>query len=100
LGAQQTDAYQANRNLMLSKKAHTDSIPMLEIEAHEVRCTHGSTTSQLDPEELFYLQSRGIPSDPATKLVVEGFFVPVLDRIPLRAVRQRLKAAIQEKMGN
>ena len=100
LGAQQTDAYQANRNLMLSKKARADSIPMLEIEAHEVRCTHGSTTSQLDAEELFYLQSRGIPSEPATKLIVEGFFVPVLDRIPLRAVRQRLKEAIRDKMGN
>lgn len=97
-GAQQTDAYQANRNLMLSKHAHADSIPMLEIEAHEVRCTHGSTTSQMDPEELFYLQSRGISRDPATKLIVEGFFVPVLDRIPLREVRQRLKLAIQEKM--
>lgn len=97
-GAQQTDAYQANRNLMLSKKARADSIPMLEIEAHEVRCTHGSTTSQLDTEELFYLQSRGIPFDPATKLIVEGFFVPVFDRIPLRAVRDRLKAAVQSKM--
>jgi Fe-S cluster assembly protein SufD len=97
-GAQQTDAYQANRNLMLSKKSRADSIPMLEIEAHEVRCTHGSTTSQLDPEELFYLQSRGIPEEPATKLIVEGFFVPVLDRIPLRAVRERLKAAIRDKM--
>lgn len=98
-GAQQTDAYQANRNLMLSKNAHADSIPSLEIEAHEVRCTHGSTTSQMDQEELFYLQSRGIPLDPATKLVVEGFFVPVLDRIPLRSVRDRLKEAIQRKMA-
>ncbi|MDQ4075885.1 MAG: Fe-S cluster assembly protein SufD [Chloroflexota bacterium] len=98
-GAQQTDAYQANRNLMLSKNAHADSIPMLEIEAHEVRCTHGSTTSQMDPEELFYMQSRGIPKEPATKLIVEGFFVPVLDRIPLRSVRNRLKDAIQRKMS-
>ncbi len=98
-GAQQTDAYQANRNLMLAKNAHADSIPMLEIEAHEVRCTHGSTTSQMDPEELFYMQSRGIPTDPATKLIVEGFFVPVLDRIPLRSVRNRLKDAIQRKMS-
>lgn len=97
-GAQQTDAYQANRNLMLSKNAHADSIPGLEIEAHEVRCTHGSTTSQLDQEELFYLQTRGIPTDPATKLIVEGFFVPVLDRIPLREVRDRLKDAIHRKM--
>ncbi len=98
-GAQQTDAYQANRNLMLSKNAHADSIPQLEIEAHEVRCTHGSTTSQMDQEELFYLQSRGIRKDPATKLIVEGFYVPVLDRIPLREVRDRLRTAIQNKMA-
>jgi Fe-S cluster assembly protein SufD len=97
-GAQQTDAYQANRNLMLSKNAHADSIPGLEIEAHEVRCTHGSTTSQMDPEELFYLQTRGIQTEPATRLIVEGFFVPVLDRIPLREVRDRLKDAIHRKM--
>lgn len=97
-GAQQTDAYQANRNLMLSRSAHADSIPQLEIEAHEVRCTHGSTTSQMDQEELFYLMSRGIPKEPATHLVVEGFFVPVLDRIPLREVRNRLKDAIQAKL--
>ncbi|MBA3534464.1 MAG: Fe-S cluster assembly protein SufD [Ardenticatenales bacterium] len=99
-GAQQTDAYQANRNLMLSRSAHADSIPQLEIEAHEVRCTHGSTTSQMDQEELFYLQSRGIDKDPATKLIVEGFYVPVLDRIPLREVRARLKAAIQSRMSS
>ena len=84
---------------MLSKQARADSIPGLEIEAHEVRCTHGSTTSQMDAEEIFYLQSRGIPSEPATKLIVEGFFVPVLDRIPLREVRNRLKGAIQAKMA-
>jgi Fe-S cluster assembly protein SufD len=98
-GAQQTDAYQANRNLMLSKNAHADSIPQLEIEAHEVRCTHGSTTSQMDQEELFYIQSRGIDKDPATKMIVEGFFGPVLDRIPLREVRRRLQDAIQRKMS-
>ncbi len=98
-GAQHTDAYQANRNLMLSRNAHADSIPGLEIEAHEVRCTHGSTTSQLDEEELFYMHSRGIPNEAATKLIVEGFFVPVIDRIPLREVRDRLKDAINQKIG-
>ena len=98
-GAQQTDAYQANRNLMLSRNAHADSIPQLEIEANDVRCTHGSTTSQMDQEELFYMQSRGIGKDAATKLIVEGFFVPVLDRIPLREVRRRLQDAIQAKMS-
>lgn len=98
-GAQRTDAYQANRNLMLSKKAHADSIPQLEIEANDVRCTHGSTTSQLDEEELFYLMSRGIARDQAVRLIVDGFFMPVLDRIPLREVRTRLKNAVVAKMG-
>jgi Fe-S cluster assembly protein SufD len=97
-GAQQTDAYQANRNLMLSKKAHADSIPQLEIEANDVRCTHGSTTSQLDEEELFYLMSRGIRRDDAVRVIVEGFFAPVLDRIPLREVRRRLKSAVTAKL--
>lgn len=97
-GAQRTDAYQANRNLMLSKKAHADSIPQLEIEANDVRCTHGSTTSQLDEEELFYLMSRGVPRHQAVRLIVDGFFVPVLDRIPLREVRRRLKNAVATKM--
>lgn len=98
-GAQRTDAYQANRNLMLSKKAHADSIPQLEIEANDVRCTHGSTTAQLDEEEMFYLMSRGIPREQGVRLIVDGFFVPVLDRIPLREVRNRLKDAVAAKMN-
>lgn len=98
-GAQYTDAYQADRNLMLSDKAHADSIPMLEIEANEVRCTHGATLTQLDEEELFYLMSRGISRDLATNLIVDGFYAPVLERIPLRSVRDRLRQAIHERMG-
>ncbi|RME12689.1 MAG: Fe-S cluster assembly protein SufD [Ardenticatenia bacterium] len=99
-GAQQTDAYQANRNLVLSPQAHADSIPMLEIEANDVRCTHGATISQLDEEELFYLMARGIPRKEATNLIVDGFFAPVIDRIPLRTVRDRLKTVIHERMEN
>ncbi|MDQ7030412.1 MAG: Fe-S cluster assembly protein SufD [Ardenticatenia bacterium] len=98
-GAQQTDAYQANRNLILSPKAHADSIPMLEIEANDVRCTHGATISQIDEEELFYLMSRGIPREQATRVIVDGFFAPVLDRIPLRQVRDRLRTVIHERLG-
>lgn len=98
-GAQFTDAYQADRNLMLSEKAHADSIPMLEIEANEVRCTHGATLTQLDEEELFYLMSRGINEQMATNLIVDGFYSPVLERIPLRDVRDRLKQAIRDRMG-
>lgn len=96
-GAQRTDAYQANRNLLLSEEARADSIPGLEIEADDVRCTHGSTVGQLDPEELFYLMSRGIPRPAAGQLLINGFFAPVLDRIPLKSVREQLQSIIARK---
>ena len=97
--AQRSDAYQANRNLALSHDARTDSIPGLEIEADDVRCTHGSTVSQIDREEVFYLMSRGIPQPVAEQLIVNAFFQPVLDRIPHDSVRHRLEASLAAKMG-
>jgi Fe-S cluster assembly protein SufD len=98
-GAQKTDGYQANRNLVLSKGARADSIPGLEILADDVRCTHGATVGQMEEEHLFYLMARGLPRREAEKLVVDGFFDPVLQRIPFEGVRQRLKKAIEAKMG-
>jgi Fe-S cluster assembly protein SufD len=98
-GAQKTDGYQANRNLTLSKGARADSIPGLEILADDVRCTHGATVGQMEEEHLFYLMARGLPRAEAEKLVVDGFFDPVLQRIPFEGVRQRLKKAIEAKMG-
>jgi len=98
-GAQRTDAYQANRNLALSHDARTDSIPGLEIEANDVRCTHGSAVSQIDREEVFYLMSRGIPKPVAEQLIVNAFFQPVLDRIPHGRVRHRLERSFAAKMG-
>ncbi len=98
-GAQKTDGYQANRNLLLSKTARADSIPGLEIKADDVRCTHGATVGKIDPEQEFYLQSRGIPPQEAKKLIVEGFFESVMDRIPFEGVKNRLKDAIQLKMN-
>ncbi len=98
-GAQKTDGYQANRNLVLSKNARADSIPGLEILADDVRCTHGATISKIEPEEMFYLLSRGIPKRQAERLVVGGFFSPIMDRIPYEGVRNRLTKAIEEKMG-
>jgi Fe-S cluster assembly protein SufD len=97
--AQRSDAYQANRNLILSPKARADSIPGLEIEANDVRCTHGATVGQVDEEVLFYLRSRGLSEAHAHRLVVEGFFEPLMDRIPLESVRVKLREAIQEKLG-
>ncbi len=98
-GAQKADGYQANRNLVLSKSARADSIPGLEILADDVRCTHGATVGQMEEENLFYLMARGLPRSEAEKLVVDGFFDPVLQRIPFEGVRQRLKKAIEAKMG-
>ncbi len=97
-GAQRTDGYQANRNMVLSRQARADSLPGLEILADDVRCTHGSTVGQLDPEEIFYLMARGIPRVEAEQLVVNGFFLSVLDRIPLKSVREQLQAAIACKV--
>jgi Fe-S cluster assembly protein SufD len=98
-GAQRTDAYQANRNLLLSDQARADSIPGLEILANDVRCTHGATIGQVDEEQLYYLMARGLSRQVAQRLIVEGFFRPVLDRILLEAVRDRLERAIEAKIG-
>ncbi|HSB00183.1 MAG TPA: Fe-S cluster assembly protein SufD, partial [Anaerolineales bacterium] len=98
-GAQKTDGYQANRNLILSKHARADSIPGLEILADDVRCTHGATVGKIDPEQIFYLLSRGIPYHEAERLIVEGFFDPIMQRIPFEGVRTRFLEAIREKMN-
>jgi Fe-S cluster assembly protein SufD len=97
--AQKTDGYQANRNLVLSDQARADSIPGLEILADDVRCTHGATVGKIDPEPIFYLRSRGIPYKEAERLIVEGFFDPIMQRIPFEGVRERFQVAIQQKMG-
>jgi Fe-S cluster assembly protein SufD len=96
--AQKTDGYQANRNLILSPKARADSIPGLEILADDVRCTHGATVGKIDPDSVFYLLSRGIPYAEAEHLIVEGFFDPIMQRIPFDGVRKRFQQAIVNKM--
>ncbi|HEX7975820.1 MAG TPA: SufD family Fe-S cluster assembly protein, partial [Anaerolineales bacterium] len=98
-GAQKTDGYQANRNLVLSSQARADSIPGLEILADDVRCTHGATVGKIDADQVFYLRSRGIPYNEAERLIVEGFFDPIMQRIPFEGVRARFQDAIIEKMG-
>lgn len=97
--AQRSDAYQANRNILLSEHAHADSIPELEIEANDVRCTHGATVGPIDPDQLFYLMARGIPRQEAERLIVEGFFDPLMAKIPLEAVRDELAKVIHKKTG-
>jgi Fe-S cluster assembly protein SufD len=98
-GAEKTDGYQANRNIVLEEGARADSIPGLEILADDVRCTHGATVGKLEQEPLFYLKSRGIPQKDAERVVVEGFFDPIMQRIPFEGVRERFQQAILEKMG-
>lgn len=97
--AQRTDAYQTNRNLLLSSQARADSLPNLEIQADDVRCSHAATVGQLDAEEVFYLLSRGIPKEEAVRLVVFGFFSEVLDQLPMDDVRQELLRAVQRKLA-
>jgi Fe-S cluster assembly protein SufD len=97
-GAQKTNAYQENRNLLLSKTATANSIPGLEILANDVRCTHGATLSQVDREQLFYLIARGLERSEAERLIVRGFFQDVLDRIELEPVREALGAALEARI--
>jgi Fe-S cluster assembly protein SufD len=96
-GARGSDAYQANRNLLLSDSAKADSIPMLEILNNDVRCTHGATVGPVDPEHLFYLESRGIPRRVAQRMVVQGFFQEVLDRLPDRRARDLVEEELERR---
>jgi len=97
-GAQKTNAYQENRNLLLSKTAHADSIPGLEILANDVRCTHGATLGKVDREQLFYLMTRGLTRAEAERMIVLGFFQDVLDRVALGPVREALTAALEARI--
>jgi Fe-S cluster assembly protein SufD len=97
--SQRIDGFQANRNLMLDETARADSIPGLEIEADDVRCTHASAIGKLDEEEIFYLMSRGIPRHTAIEMSVQGFFDPLMRRIPFEGIRTRIFDRIVEKIG-
>jgi Fe-S cluster assembly protein SufD len=96
--AQRTNAYQENRNLMLSPTTHAVPIPGLEILANDVRCTHGATVGQVDREQLFYLMSRGLSRGEAERLIVRGFFSTILDRIELEPVREALGEALEARI--
>jgi len=98
-GAQRTDAYQTNRNLLLSPHARADSLPNLEIEADDVKCSHGATVGELDAEAKFYLMSRGMTKTQGERLVVLGFLGEVLARLPLGGVSEKVTRVIQEKLA-
>jgi Fe-S cluster assembly protein SufD len=97
-GARGSDAFQTNRNIVLSDQAKADSIPNLEIENNDVRCSHAASVGPVDDTALFYLQTRGIPRDEAEQLIVTGFFQEVLERVPLEEVREGLAAAIDAEL--
>jgi Fe-S cluster assembly protein SufD len=98
-GAQQTDAFQESRNLLLSKRAHADAIPGLEIQANDVRCTHAAAIAQIDPEQLFYLRSRGLREEVAKRLVIEGFLAALVERFEDGPVREVLGGALERRLG-
>jgi len=98
--AQRTDAYQTNRNLLLSGKARADSLPNLEIEADDVKCSHGATVGELDAEAKFYLMSRGLDRITAERLVVLGFLGEVLAKLPLGGVVEKVTRVIEEKLAH
>jgi Fe-S cluster assembly protein SufD len=98
VGADKTDGYQRNDNLLLSDNARADSIPGLEIKADDVRCTHGSTSGRVDEELIFYAQSRGFTRVEAVRMIVTGFFQQIFDRITIESVREALGAAIARQV--
>jgi Fe-S cluster assembly protein SufD len=97
--AQKTDGYQRNDGLLMSDDCRADLIPGLEIEADDVRCTHGATAGRVDEEQLFYCMCRGLNRSEAMHMIVEGFFQRVYDRIPVELVRDTLSQAVQHKLG-
>jgi Fe-S cluster assembly protein SufD len=98
-GAQQTDAFQESRNLLLSPEAHADAIPGLEILADDVRCTHAAAIAQIDKEQLFYLTSRGIDGAAAKQLIIEGFLESLVERLAAGPVRDGVSAALEERLA-
>ena len=91
-------AFQTNRNLTLSEGAWAESVPNLEIETNDVKCSHASTVGPVDDEQRFYLESRGIPPEVAERLIVLGFFDEVLGQLPVGAMAGRLRAVVQAKL--
>jgi Fe-S cluster assembly protein SufD len=97
--AQKSQAFQTNRNLVLTEGAAAESIPNLEIEANDVRCSHASTVGPIDDDQRYYLESRGIRPEVAERLIVLGFFEDVFARLPVRSLEGPLRAAVEEKVG-
>jgi Fe-S cluster assembly protein SufD len=98
-GAQQTDAFQESRNLLLSKSAHADAIPGLEIEANDVRCTHAAAVAQIDAEQLHYLRAHGLHDEEAKRLIIEGFLEALVERLDEGPIRAAVSVALERRLG-
>jgi Fe-S cluster assembly protein SufD len=98
-GAQQTDAFQESRNLLLSTDAHADAIPGLEILADDVRCTHAAAIAQVDRDQLFYLTSRGLGEAAAKSLIIEGFLESLVERLADGPVRDEISARLEQRLA-
>jgi Fe-S cluster assembly protein SufD len=98
-GAQKTDAFQVCRNLLLSKKAHADAIPGLEIQADDVRCTHAAAISQLDKEQMYYLRTHGLPESESQRLIIDGFLQELVARLPEGRIRELAGGALEERLA-
>lgn len=98
-GAVKVDAYQTNNNLILTDGAKADTIPGLLIDADDLKCSHGATIGNLDPDQLFYLRARGLPEAEARRILIRGFYDEVADRLPFAFLRDRVHATIDDKLG-
>jgi Fe-S cluster assembly protein SufD len=98
-GAQKTDAFQECRNLLLSKRAHADAIPGLEIQADDVRCTHAAAVAQLDREQMYYLRSHGLPEAVSQRLIIDGFLQELVERLPEGRIRELAGGALEERLA-
>jgi Fe-S cluster assembly protein SufD len=96
-GAAKSDAMQTNHNLVLDEGAHADSVPNLDIEENDVRCSHGSTVGPVDEDQRYYLESRGVPPEVAERLIVAGFFQDIADRVPVTATRTMIGRALADR---
>lgn len=97
--AQQTDAFQENRNLLLSKDAHADAIPGLEIEANEVRCTHAAAVSQIDKKQVYYLMAHGLKKDVATRMIIDGFMLALVVRLDEGPIHDAVAGALERRLA-
>jgi Fe-S cluster assembly protein SufD len=98
-GAVRSDAMQTNHNLVLDEGAHADSVPNLDIEENDVRCSHASTVGPVSEDQRYYLESRGVEPEVAERLIVAGFFADIADQVPIAGTRAMIGQALADRTG-